>query len=279
MGLTKYQTTFSLTGLEPSTAVLTMSVLADNFVDVYLNGVHVFSPTTQMYTNSVNIVVKASPSVLFLSGTNTLEFDVANQGGPGGLNVSIAGTADPLQSGAPKLDVSPTFVTLTAATVPGSTQADLVGVYARNIGGGGPQKLSFSLASSPSCTNVGGNGFFGVFTPTTTAENGPAMRIQAFSVDPAGTPVKPGFYRTNMRLTMISTGQPDQVQDICVNFLVTPAQLGFSVSKSALAFSAQAGTGTSVTQQIPVLATGGASDWTANIVSQSDFLTITPSSG
>jgi hypothetical protein len=72
---------------------------------------------------------------------------------------------------------------------------------------------------------------------------------------------------------------PTRIQDICVNFLLTPASLGFSVSKAALSFTAQVGTGTPLTQSIPVLASGSASDWTASIVSLTDFLTITPTSG
>jgi uncharacterized protein (TIGR03437 family) len=87
-----YRITFSLADLNPSTTTLTLSLAADDYVDVLLNGQTVFThPSTSMWSSPASFVVN-SP---FVAGTNTLDFLVSNAGGgPTGLIASIAGTAN-----------------------------------------------------------------------------------------------------------------------------------------------------------------------------------------
>ena len=86
-----YRTTFSLAGLNPSTAELTVTLAADDYVDVLLNGQTVFThPNARMWSSAVSFVVNS----YFVAGTNTLDFLVSNAGGGAtGLIVYVAGTA------------------------------------------------------------------------------------------------------------------------------------------------------------------------------------------
>lgn len=91
----KYRITFVLTGLEPSTAVVTGHWTSDNTgTQVLLNGV------ATGFTGDGNFAVLGNPFALstgFVAGTNTLDF-VVNNGGPGinptGVRVELSGTAN-----------------------------------------------------------------------------------------------------------------------------------------------------------------------------------------
>jgi hypothetical protein len=86
-----YQTTFNLTGLNPSTAQIIGQWSTDNQgSEILLNGVDTL--------NAINIgqyTVWTSFSIAtgFVSGVNTLDFIVNNAGGPTGLRVEMKGTA------------------------------------------------------------------------------------------------------------------------------------------------------------------------------------------
>jgi hypothetical protein len=96
-GLYDYQTTFDLTGLDPLSAFLTGQWAADNEgVDILINGVST--------ANTAGGFTAWSPFTIssgFVSGVNTLDFLVNNDGGPTGLRVELSGTADSL-SGVPE---------------------------------------------------------------------------------------------------------------------------------------------------------------------------------
>jgi hypothetical protein len=80
-----YQTTFTVSG-DPSAAMLYVTMAADDYVDVYLNGFITFAhPSTVMWNAPVSFSISSG----FNSGTNTLDFAVTNSGGPTGLLVAI----------------------------------------------------------------------------------------------------------------------------------------------------------------------------------------------
>ena len=90
-----FRTTFSLTGLDPSTAMISGIWATDNFgLDILVNGTSTgnTSPTFTAYSNfSVNSG--------FVSGTNTLDFVVQDVGSISGFRVgSISGTADSMSA-------------------------------------------------------------------------------------------------------------------------------------------------------------------------------------
>ncbi len=92
-----YQTTFSLAGLNPSTASLVFQLGTDNATtDILLNGVS----TGISYGSFSSLSSPFTISSGFVAGTNTLTFDTLNYAGdfgnPGGLRVSISGTAAPV---------------------------------------------------------------------------------------------------------------------------------------------------------------------------------------
>ena len=90
-----YQTTFSLAGLNPSTASLNLSMLVDNDVTVVLNGNTVYTNGTflsVLYATPFSFAVNSD----FVVGTNTLDFIVGNGFGPTGLDASISGNASPV---------------------------------------------------------------------------------------------------------------------------------------------------------------------------------------
>jgi YD repeat-containing protein len=79
-----YRTTFTVSG-NPSTAALNLTIAADDYVDVLLNGNSVFThPNTEMWFTPVTFSITSG----FVSGTNTLDFVVTNSGGPTGLIVA-----------------------------------------------------------------------------------------------------------------------------------------------------------------------------------------------
>ncbi len=97
-----YSTTFSLAGLNPSTALISGTWAGDN------NGVSILlnNSATGITANagSVNFSgftpFSIASNANFLAGSNTLSFTINNQDGPGnnptGLRVALAGTADTL---------------------------------------------------------------------------------------------------------------------------------------------------------------------------------------
>jgi hypothetical protein len=90
-----YRTTFSLTGLNPATAVLTGRWGCDDTCVMRLNGVTVATISAIGNFSSLTAFTISSG---FAAGTNTLDFVVANNGSganPTGLRVDISGTAMP----------------------------------------------------------------------------------------------------------------------------------------------------------------------------------------
>jgi hypothetical protein len=84
-----YQTTFTLAGLDLSTAVLSGQLAADDDVTVYLNGEKVLK-SFGTWTSFASFSIDDN----FVAGLNTLDFVVDNDGsGPTGLDVLISGTA------------------------------------------------------------------------------------------------------------------------------------------------------------------------------------------
>jgi hypothetical protein len=89
-----YQTTFSLTGFLPSTAVITGAWTSDNEgVAILLNGVDTGIPPTAFNQFELGFV-PFSISSGFLPGLNTLDFIVNNGGGPTALRVEMTASAD-----------------------------------------------------------------------------------------------------------------------------------------------------------------------------------------
>lgn len=86
-----YTTTFNLTGYDAGTASITAYITADDEVTVKLNGaqVGVITGLSSLHELLINSG--------FVSGVNTLTFDVINSGGgPTGLRVDMTGTASPV---------------------------------------------------------------------------------------------------------------------------------------------------------------------------------------
>jgi hypothetical protein len=73
-----YRTTFSINPIDNlATAILNFTVAADDSVNVYLNGVEVFSGGT--YPSIATFTVSTAGD--FRKGVNTVDFDVVNSGG------------------------------------------------------------------------------------------------------------------------------------------------------------------------------------------------------
>jgi len=81
-----YRTTFSLSGFDPADVTLKVSFLVDNSLTVRLNGTQVYVAPSSA---SFNIPSTFQLTSGFVAGTNTIDFVVANAGGPTGLDVSI----------------------------------------------------------------------------------------------------------------------------------------------------------------------------------------------
>jgi len=94
-GLYVYQTTFNLAGLNPSTTVITGQWATDNTGVIYLNGTST-GFTSSNFGSFSSFTIDSG----FVSGLNTLDFDVTNgpTGGPAnptGLRVEFSETAVP----------------------------------------------------------------------------------------------------------------------------------------------------------------------------------------
>jgi hypothetical protein len=86
-----YRTTFDLTGYDPTTAHIAGSWSVDNLgLDILINGASTGYSLPQFGWNSLHEFAIDSG---FVSGTNTLDFVLQNQGGPTGLRVEMSGTA------------------------------------------------------------------------------------------------------------------------------------------------------------------------------------------
>lgn len=94
VGVYTYQTTFNLTGLDPSTASISGRWATDNEgVDILINGAAtgntIPDPGPGAYTTWHAFSITGG----FVSGVNTLDFIIHNGGGPTGLRVEMEGTA------------------------------------------------------------------------------------------------------------------------------------------------------------------------------------------
>jgi hypothetical protein len=89
-----YRTTFSLSGVNPSTAILTGWAAADDTGIIKLNGVQVAS-IVNGFASPSSFTISSG----FQAGANTLDFVVTNGSGPTGLRVEISGTATPTSGG------------------------------------------------------------------------------------------------------------------------------------------------------------------------------------
>jgi len=83
-----FQTTFDLTGLDPTTAVLSGIIAADDVATFYLNG-NAFSGCSSCWYYETSFTIDSG----FISGINTLQVVVYNTGGPFGLSLEISGYA------------------------------------------------------------------------------------------------------------------------------------------------------------------------------------------
>ncbi|MEF8706928.1 MAG: PEP-CTERM sorting domain-containing protein [Candidatus Accumulibacter sp. UW25] len=92
-----FTTTFDLTGLDSTTAVLNGRWGADNQgLDIKINGTSTGISLLGVIYDNFNALHGFSISDHFVSGINTLEFIIQNNGGPGAFRAELAGTADPL---------------------------------------------------------------------------------------------------------------------------------------------------------------------------------------
>ena len=88
-GITWYQTTFSLAS--PANASLDLALLVDNAVTVFLNGIQVgvignSDPSYTGFKTPAYVPINSG----FISGVNTLQFEVYTAYGPTGLDVGLA---------------------------------------------------------------------------------------------------------------------------------------------------------------------------------------------
>ncbi len=94
MGQYRYRTSFDLTGLDPSTAVLTGQWTSDNGSRIYLNGE---ATTFSIDDNSAGFLHDFTISRGFVSGTNHLDIEVDNIGEMNtGMIALVSGTATPV---------------------------------------------------------------------------------------------------------------------------------------------------------------------------------------
>ena len=98
VGQYDYQTTFDLTGFDASTAALSGRWSVDNAgIDILINGV-----STGQTAGGFDAFSTFSISTGFIAGINTIDFLVQNAGGPTGLRVEGALTADATVSDVPE---------------------------------------------------------------------------------------------------------------------------------------------------------------------------------
>jgi hypothetical protein len=89
VGVFDYRTTFNLSGFAPDTAALSGQwSMDDGGLDILINGV-----STGNTGPGFDVFTPFSINRGFIAGVNTLDFIVNNEGGPTGLRVEVAGTA------------------------------------------------------------------------------------------------------------------------------------------------------------------------------------------
>jgi len=92
-----YQTTFDLTGLDPSTAVLTGSFAVDDYLELNLNGADTGVGCWVTYHPACFEEVRSfTINSGFVAGINTLTVATYNTGGPAGVVLQVSGTANAL---------------------------------------------------------------------------------------------------------------------------------------------------------------------------------------
>lgn len=98
-----YRTTFDLTGLDPSTALILGSVAVDDtMIDVLINGVSTGVTASGFRQLSGVFTIGTG----FVDGVNTLDFVVLNSGfNPSGFRAALMGEADPVVEEAPAATV------------------------------------------------------------------------------------------------------------------------------------------------------------------------------
>lgn len=97
IGVYTYQTTFTLSGLDVSTAFITGQWAADNFgKDILINGV-----STGITTPGFSSFSPFNINSGFVSGINTLDFITEDTGAPGGFRVEMVGTTGTATAPAP----------------------------------------------------------------------------------------------------------------------------------------------------------------------------------
>ncbi len=93
VGTYDYRTTFDLTGLDSSSAVITGGWSTDNNgTDILINGI-----STGFTTSDIQFHIGFAPFTIstgFVAGINTLDFVLFNEGGPSALRVELSGTAN-----------------------------------------------------------------------------------------------------------------------------------------------------------------------------------------
>ncbi len=94
-----YQTTFNLTGYDPSSVALTGQWATDNYgTNILINGVPT-GDTSSSYSSWSTFTISSG----FVSGVNTLDFLWGNASGPGGVRIEFtSATGNPSVSGAPE---------------------------------------------------------------------------------------------------------------------------------------------------------------------------------
>src|SRR5262249_51437957 len=92
-----YTTSFDLTGFNPASGVMSVSVAVDNnLIDVKLNGASLgFNLGNGASTNFTQMHVFPLVTSHFIAGRNQLEFIVSNTGGPGAFRAEVSVTAEP----------------------------------------------------------------------------------------------------------------------------------------------------------------------------------------
>jgi len=94
--LRTFTTTFDLTGLDPTTAVLTGAWGTDNQgLSIFLNGFDtgvapLLGVITANFASLTNFVISSG----FISGLNTLKFNIEDNGVQAGFRAALSGTAD-----------------------------------------------------------------------------------------------------------------------------------------------------------------------------------------
>jgi hypothetical protein len=91
-----FRTTFDLTGLDPSSAVLNGLWGVDNIGFVYLNGVYTGVSLPVFTTGNFTSLHPYTITSGFVPGINTLDFVVTDFGVVSAFRTDLSGTADPL---------------------------------------------------------------------------------------------------------------------------------------------------------------------------------------